>query len=212
MDWLFDEPAVVLVLVAIAAILLVIEVALPTLGIAGTLGFAAATGAVVAVLRDDMTWWPLVGPAAAVLVWAVLIAARTSSPVTEVVAAASFALGGVGFGLANDDVASIVVAVITTAVLALGFPRAQRAANRLLDRPSVVGMEGLVGRAATVDRWQGDVHVVLLDGSRWNAETDATVELRAGDEVEVVGFHGSTVAIRPAVVRPPAGPPLSPAS
>lgn len=98
------------------------------------------------------------------LVWAVLIAARMSSPVTEVAAAASFVLGGVGFGLANDDVASIVVAVITTAVLALGFPHAQRAANRLLDRPSVVG------------------------------------------------FHGRTVAIRPAVVRPPAGPPLSPAS
>jgi hypothetical protein len=110
-----------------------------------------------------MTWWQLVGRAAAVLVWAVL--------------------GGVGFGLANDDVASIVVAVIATAVLALGFPRAQRAANRLLDRPSVVGMEGLVGRAATVDRWQV---IATAPGALQLRQLQTMVEISAENNSTIV--------------------------
>ena len=41
MEWLLDEPSVVLVCVTIAAALLIVEIALPTIGIAGTLALVA---------------------------------------------------------------------------------------------------------------------------------------------------------------------------
>ena len=62
MDWLFDEPSVVLVCVTIAALLLIVEVALPTIGIAGTLALIAGGFAVAAIVEEDLTWWPLLGP------------------------------------------------------------------------------------------------------------------------------------------------------
>jgi membrane protein implicated in regulation of membrane protease activity len=202
MEWLLDEPSVVLVCVTIAAALLIVEVALPTVGIAGTLALIAGGVAVAGIVHQDATWWPLLGPAFAVGTWAVMIARQRRSTVGEVLAATAFALGGAGFAIANDDTMSMVVTVIATPLLAWGFPRLHDAATRLAQRPALTGMEALVGHAASVDRWDRTTGVVMIDGSRWNAAATQDLDLAPGDPVTVVGFHGMTVE-----VWPPPGPP-----
>ena len=197
MGWLLDEPSVVLVLVTFAAALFIVEVALPTVGVAGMLGLAASALAIYAIVHNDMTWWPLLGPALGVVTWAVMIAMQRRSPVWEAVAGAAFGLGGALFAIANDDGASMVVTVIATAVLVLAFPRLHDAATRLALRPAQVGMESLVGGVAIVDRWDRTGGVVLLEGSRWNAAASRAIDLAPGDPVTVVGFHGNTVDVWP---------------
>lgn len=197
MSWLLDEPSVVLVCLTFAAVLFIIEVALPTVGIAGMLGLAALVVVVVAVVDGDLTWWPLIGPALGVTTWALLIVAQRRSTAAELFAAAVFALGGAAFAVVNDDAASMVVTVLGTAALAAGFPRLHDAATRLARRPVQVGMEALVGGVAIVDRWERRSGVVLLEGSRWNASATQAIELAPGDPVTVVGFHGNTIDVWP---------------
>jgi membrane-bound ClpP family serine protease len=201
MEWLLDEPSVVLVCVTIAAALLIVEIALPTIGIAGTLALVAGGIAVAGIIEQDATWWPLLGPAFAVGTWAVMIARQRRPPLGEIVAAIAFALGGAGFAVANDDTMSMVVTAIATPLLAYGFPRLHNAATRLAQRPALTGMEALIGHIGSVDRWDRTTGVVMIDGSRWNAAATHALDLAPGDPVTVVGFHGTTVEI-----WPPPGP------
>jgi membrane-bound ClpP family serine protease len=206
MEWLLDEPSVVLICVTIAALLLIVEVALPTVGIAGTLALVAGGIAVAGIVHQDATWWPLLGPAFAIGAWVVMIARQRRSPVGEAVAAIAFALGGAGFAIANDDTMSMVVTAIVTPLLAYGFPRLHQAATKLAQRPALTGMEALVGQTASVDRWDRTTGVVMIDGSRWNAAAAHVLDLAPGDPVTVVGFHGTTVEIWPppgTAARPP---------
>jgi membrane-bound serine protease (ClpP class) len=204
MGWVFDEPSVVLVCVTIAAVLLIIEVALPTLGVAGTLALVAGAVAVVAIVREDLTWWPLLGTGFAIGTWIVMIARQRRSTIGEAIALVAFALGGAGFAIANDDTMSMIVTAIVTPILAYGFPRIHEAATKLVQRPALTGMEALVGQTASVDRWDRTTGVVMIEGSRWNAATTHVLDLAPGDVVTVVGYHGTTVEIWP---PPGVGPP-----
>jgi membrane-bound ClpP family serine protease len=207
MESLLDEPSVVLICVTIAALFLIIEVALPTVGIAGTLAILVGVVAIAGIIRQDATWWPLLGPAFAIGLWVVMIGRRRRSPIGEAIAVIAFALGGAGFAIVNDDTMSMVVTAIVTPLLAYGFPRLHHAAIKLVDRPALTGMEALVGHTAAVDRWDRTRGVVMIDGSRWNAAADHVLDLAPGDPVTVVGYHGTTVEIWP----PPgsAAPPRS---
>ena len=185
---LLDQPAVVLLCVMIAAALLLVEAALPTFGIAGTTGLLAAIGAAVGINRQDAEWWPLLGTAAAIIVWALLILARRRSPVAEAAAIAAFAAGGLGFAAVNSDWASAALTIVGTVGLALAFPPLHGAATKVLDAPPQTGMESLVGQPAVVDRWADNGGVVLLGGTRWNAVGAAVADLHGGDRVTVVGL------------------------
>ncbi len=191
----------VLVCLTFAAALLIVEAALPTVGIAGTLGLGALILVVVVVADQDLTWWPLIGPALGVTTWAMLVVAQRRSTSAELFAAGVFAAGGAAFAVVNDDAASMVVTVLATAGLALGFPRLHDAATQLARRPAQVGMEALIGGVAIVDRWDRRSGTVLLEGSRWNAAATHAIDLTPGDPVTVVGFLGNTID-----VWPPPGP------
>ena len=174
MDTILDEPAVVLVVLSAAAVLFVIEVALPTAGVAGTMALLLGVAAVVAIDRQDAVWWPLLGPKLAVVLWAVMIARRTRSATLERAAVAVFAAGSVGFGLADDSPVSAVLGVVAAGALGAAYPLLHRAAMRLLERPAQVGMESLVGAHGQVVAWKGTTGTVVLDGSRWNAASPTT--------------------------------------
>ena len=79
MGSLLDEPATILVIITLAALLVVVEAALPTIGIAGSLALGLSVGAVVGLERQDAPWWPLLGPALAVVVWATVTGAIASN-------------------------------------------------------------------------------------------------------------------------------------
>ena len=202
MDALLDAPAFVVVALTLASALLLIEVALPTFGIAGISGFVLGGAGAASVARQDKAWWPLVLVALAVCLWAVLVARRSAPPAAQVTAAVLYALGGIGYGIAAGDIPAIVVAGLATAGLAAGFPTLVTASNRLLNRPSQVGMDSLVGRVAVVERAAGRAGTVRLEGSLWNATSSAGDLPGPGETVLVAGYDGMMLVVTPVAVRP----------
>jgi membrane-bound ClpP family serine protease len=192
-DALLDEPATVLVAITLAVLLLVVEAALPTVGIAGTLALLLSGVAVVGIDRQDATWWPLLGPAVAVVMWCVMVARRSRTPAGEVVAASLFGGGSVAFGVMASSAVTALLGAFAAAGLAAAFPRLHEAAHRLLERPPKVGMDSLVGQTGEVVTWNGLSGTVRLQGSLWNARAAQPFEV--GDPVEVVSFSGMTLEV-----------------
>jgi membrane-bound ClpP family serine protease len=194
-DALLEEPATILVVITLAVLLLVVEAALPTLGIAGTLAVLLSAVAVVAIDRQDATWWPLLGPAVAVVMWCVMVARRSRAPAGELVAVALFGGGSVAFGVMADSAVTALIGTLAAAGLAAVFPRLHDAAQRLLERPPKVGLDSLVGQTGEVVAWRGLSGTVRLQGSLWNARANQPFEV--GDTVEVVSFSGMTLEVAP---------------
>lgn len=199
MDSVLDQPSVVLVSFAVASFLLLVEIALPTFGVAGAAAFGLGILGVVAIDRQDATWWPLLGVAVAVSLWGVLIARRSHSAAGAGAAAALFAAGSIGFGLAAQDALTVVVAIVATAGVTAGFPPLLRASDRLLGEAPLVGLESFVGQTAEVVRWDGDRGTVRIEGSLWNAT--GAQPLVPGAGAVVVGHDGMTVVVSPAPVH-----------
>ncbi len=204
MGSLLDEPSAVLVMLTLAAFLLVIEAALPTVGIAGSLGLVLSAGAIAGVDRQDATWWPLLGPAVAAVVWCVMVARRRRPVGGQAAAALLFGAGSIAFGLMADSVGTALIGVAAAALLAAGFPALHGAAQRLLERPTQVGMDSMLGALAEVVHWDGHTGTVRLEGSLWNASAPAALHaapLQPGDTARVVSFTGTTLEVAPASGR-----------
>jgi membrane-bound ClpP family serine protease len=195
-----NEPAVVLICVVLASALLVGEFALPTLGLAGTLGFGLLFLAIVGIEDADLDWWPLSLVAVAVVFWCVMIARRIATPTQQGVTIALFTAGSVAFGVLASDLTTIVVALLGSAGLAAGFPMLFERSVRLLGAPSSTGMESYVGQTVPVTAWSGTTGTVVLEGSFWNAEGPSG--LAEGDEVVVSGYEGMTLTVRRAAPDP----------
>lgn len=190
-----DAPAVVLVAVTLAAVLLLVEVALPTFGLAGLSALALGALAVAGAAQGDHPWWPLLLVAAAVCLWAMLLAARRAPPAARATATALFGTGSIVYGVLAADPPTVVLAAAATVALPVAFRPLLGATTRLLDLPPQLGMEALVGRPGTVVRWAARAGTVRVDGSLWTARSP--VALSVGDEVVVVGSTGMTVEVAP---------------
>lgn len=195
MGSLLDEPATILVVITMAALLLVVEAALPTVGIAGTLALVLSVAAVVGIERQDATWWPLLGPAVAVVVWCVMVARRSRPPAGQAAAAVAFGGGSIAFGAMADSPATAIIGAVAAAALAAAFPTLHGAAQRLLEGPTQVGMDSLVGATGEVVAWTGRAGTVRLQGSLWNATSNHPLEV--DDPVAVVAFSGTTLEVAP---------------
>jgi membrane-bound ClpP family serine protease len=197
-----DSPPVIIIALTLSAALLLIEVALPTFGVAGIGGFAMLWVGIQGVSEGDDTWAPLVLIAVAVCLWAVLLVRKSSSPTGLAIAAGLYALGTVGYGVVTGSVGAMVVGALATAGLSAAFPVLLRQTQRLLDQPPQVGMDSYEGRRATVVAWNWESNrgTVRLDGSLWNAS--ANVPVREGDEVLVIGHERMELRIAPTSVAP----------
>lgn len=195
-----DAPAIGLVALTLGAALLLVEVALPTFGVAGGSALAMGVLGVASVAASEEPWWPFLLIVTAVGVWAVSLTVERPVPAAPVAAAASFAVGSVSFGLLAGDAATVAVAIAGSVALPVGFPRLFGVARRLLDQPPQTGMAALVGRPGTVVRADVAHLGVRVDGSLWNARSVLPVD--AGEEVVVTGFTGTTLQVLPAVVPP----------
>ncbi len=195
-----NEPAVVLVCVVLASALIVAEVALPTFGLAGFTGAALVAVAAVGINDAGMEWWPLSLTALAVGLWSVMIARRSTSVAQQAVAVGLCAIGGVSFGVLEEDPITIVLASLGAAGLAAGFPALLEQSSRLLDAQPEVGMEAFVGLSAPVTAWAGTVGSLQLEGAFWNATGPAG--LAVGDEVVITGYQGVQFTVRPTTPDP----------
>ena len=200
-DGFLGEPVVVYLAASLAAALLLVEVALPTMGIAGTLSVLLGAVAVAGIVIQDEAAWPMLLLAAVgVGLWAVGLARGVASRATSVAAAGCFAAGSIGFAIGSEDAATFVVALAASVAAPLAYPRLRRATARLMAEPPSTGMEALVGRTATVARWDAGRGMVRLEGSLWAARTaSSSVPPSSGDTVDVTGFDGITLVVAPHV-------------
>jgi membrane-bound ClpP family serine protease len=192
-EQLLDEPAVVLIALTLATLLFLAEVALPTLGIAGTLALVVGGVGVWAVADQDADWRPLLLSKLGVVLWVVLVAMRRRAPPLVQAPPARYGSGVVLFGFVEESAATVVTGLVLTALMGLGYPRIQDAAIRLLDQPPKVGMDWLVGQSARVESWDGSLGTVRVQGALWNAVADAPVT--PGSTVTVIGFEGMTIRV-----------------
>jgi membrane protein implicated in regulation of membrane protease activity len=194
-----DAPVVVLVATTLAAVLLLVEAALPTFGLAGASAFLLAIVVVVASAGNDQRWWPLLLVVAAVVVWAVALVTRapTGTPV-QIVAAALFAAGGITYGALAADAPTVALAAVAAAALPCAYPRLERATRRLNELAPQLGMDALIGRRGEVlrvDEARPTWGTVRLDGAFWNVHGDGPLEV--GAPVQVVAFSGMTLEVVP---------------
>jgi membrane protein implicated in regulation of membrane protease activity len=191
-----DAPAVVLVATTLAAVLLLVEAALPTFGLAGLSALGLGLVALLSVDNSDAPVWPLLLVVVAVGTWAVsLTMQHEAGRQLQVVAAALFAAGSITYGLLAEDALTVAIAIAGSVALPCAFPTLERAARRLADLPPQVGMESLVGRTGEVVRIEGDTTTVRIDGSFWNARSPAA--LSPGTEVIVLAWSGMTLDVAP---------------
>ncbi|MGQ0744134.1 MAG: NfeD family protein [Acidimicrobiales bacterium] len=185
-----------LVALTLASALLVIEAALPTVGLAGLSGLSLLLVALLAAARGSDPWWPLILVGAAVCVWTFGLLTRSSSVNLQAVAMVCFALGSVSYGILAADVPTVALAVAGSVALPLGYWPLLAASNRLMSAPAQTGMEALVGRAGTVSSWSKGRGSVRVDGSLWNARSRSALE--PGAEVVVTGHREMWVDVDPA--------------
>ena len=199
MDELLDSAAFVVVALTLASAFLLIEVALPTLGIAGACGLALMVAGGLAVERQDHAPLLLAFIALGVCLWAVCLVRRSAGPTSQALAAGSYGLGAIGYGVAAGDAAAMVIGAMATAGLAGGFPTLLAATRRLLDKPAGVGMESMVGHKASVVSWSGDNGTVRVEGSLWNAVTSSgeAMDLSPGAPVKVDGYEAMLLTVSP---------------
>jgi membrane-bound serine protease (ClpP class) len=194
-----SEPAVVYVAVVLAAALLITEVALPTVGVAGLSSLILTGVAIFGINEGDIDWWPLSLAAVAVGLWSVMVARRKAPVGQQVVAAAAFAVGSVTFAIIEEDALTLVLAVAGSIALPLAFPVLFRQTERLLGQQPVVGLESFIGHTATVVEWHGGRGTVRIEGSRWNAA--GATNLQEGDAVVITAHEGMCFTVQPAAPR-----------
>ena len=181
-SFLLDEPSATYVCIVLASVALLLEIAPPpTFGLAGLLAVGLAAVAVVGLGRQDLTWWPLLFTVTGVCAWGAMLAARHAPVPAQVLAGAAFAGGSVGFGFVAEDAPTLVSAVVASVLLPALFPQLLSATGRLMDRPSDVGMDALVG---------GREGSVTLDGAFWSARGPDDTAIAVGERVTVVSYEG----------------------
>ena len=209
METFTPGPMLALVALTVAAGLIVLEAAVPTFGIAGLLGTLAGGLAVWAVVEADKPWWSLLLVIVAIILWVILVAIHRRSTPLELTAVGLYAAGGVGYGIAAGDLSTIFIAILGAVGLAWAFPYAHRWTRGLVEAPSAMGMEAMVGRVGVIENVSGETLSVRIDGSLWNAQSALCPDgsqlppPQVGFRVVIISSSGSELVVEPvATARP----------
>ena len=188
---MWSDPLVVYVAATAAVALALIEVALPTVGVAGLASLGTATIAALGLADGSHPWWPFVLIGLGFVLWAVELVRSTA--LLRWPALGAFATGSAAFGIATSDIGTIVAAAVISILFGGGFAPLAGAMTRLNSAPSTVGMESLVGTTGTVDRWDNGRGTVMVEGSRWSAVGPPLLQTAAA--VRVTGSEGMTLRV-----------------
>lgn len=192
---MIEQPAATYVALVLATVALLVEIALPTYGISGTVALVLAAIGGAGIVRQQLAWWPLLLAACGIGLWVVGLARRRRNVALQAVAASLFAAGSVVFALLAVDAPAVLAAIAGSVAVPVLYPVLLRATQRLMERPSDVGMEAMVGRTAEVEEWSGTSGSVRLAGSFWNA--DGPPDLAPGTAVVVRYVDGMRLAVGP---------------
>jgi membrane-bound ClpP family serine protease len=200
-DAFLSEPAVVYLAYTLAAALILVEIALPTFGIAGAAAALLTVITVLGLAEQDNPWWPtLILASVGVALWAVGIARNTRSRTTAIAAASCFAGGSLAFAVSSDSALTLAIALVASVAGPLTYPRLAGATARLMGQPATTGMESLVGRQGKVAKWHGQHGTVRVEGTFWSAVSKGALAPSVGDTVEVTGFVGNELEVAPRAI------------
>lgn len=197
MDFAIAQPAATYVALVLATLALLVEIALPTYGISGTIALVLAAIGITGIAHQHLAWWPLLIAACGIALWVVGLARRRDDVWLQAAAATLFAVGSVVFALLAADAPAVLAAVVGSILVPVAYPALQRATRRLMDRPSDVGLEAMVGRTGEVADWAGTAGAIRLEGSFWQA--DGPGGLAPGEAVVVRYVDGMRLVVGPVV-------------
>ncbi len=187
----WTEPVLVYLAATLAVALTLIEIVLPTFGIAGFSAVALSVLAAWGLGERGLSWLPFAFIALALCFWAIDL--LTPMKWWRWVATAVFALASAGFAFDSGTAASwVVAAVATTGLAALMYPL-DTAVARLNGRPPSLGLDALTGQVGVVERWDAGAGTVMLSGSRWSATGPPFVSV--SQRVVVTGHDRLTLTV-----------------
>jgi len=187
----WTEPVLVYLAATFAVALTLIEIVLPTFGIAGLSAVALSVLAGWGLDERGLSWLPFAFIALALCFWAIDL--LTPMKWWRWVATAVFALASAAFA-ADAGTAScwVVAAFATVGLAALVFPL-DTAVARLNGRPPTLGLDALTGQVGVVERWDAGMGTVVLNGSRWSATGPQFVPV--AQRVVVTGHDRLTLTV-----------------
>lgn len=197
MDLVIAQPAATYVALVLATLALLVEIALPTYGISGTIALVLAAIGVAGIVHQHLAWWPLLIAACGIVLWVVGLARKSTQVWVQAFAATLFAVGSVVFALLAADAPAVIAAAAGSILVPVVYPALLRATRRLMDMPSDVGLEAMVGRTGEVAEWAGTAGAIRLEGSFWKA--DGPGGLVPGETVVVRYVDGMRLVVGPAV-------------
>lgn len=195
---LLADPNLAFLFMSLGTLAIVYELSNPGIGAGGVLGaiFIVLALFSLSVLPVSMAGVVLL------LVAAALFAAELFAPGIGIAAAGgAIALMLSGVFLFRDTPGirvSFGVMIPVTLVVGVGVVLAGRlvvSSQRGLS--TITGEQQYVGRVVTVGRSAGRRGQALLDGAWWNVRSD-DAELKAGDQVKILGYEGLDLLVSPA--------------
>ncbi|MBI3257588.1 MAG: hypothetical protein HYZ59_07375 [Actinobacteria bacterium] len=89
MEAIFEEPVSIYLCLVLAAVAILIEAALPAFGVTGFIGLVLAGVASMAIVDQQLDWWPIRPTATGVGFWGVSLVFKRRSQVGQMVAFAA---------------------------------------------------------------------------------------------------------------------------
>lgn len=198
------SPSIGYLLLVAGLLLIVFELYMASIGLAGLAGALALVGAAVGLSHLPVVPWALALVGLSVFGFTVDVQAGRVAAWT-LIGAAALVVGSVflfGGSRALDPPWWELVAV--WAGVGLFMRLGMTAALRSRFSSPVIDREALVGAAGVADGAVGADGVVLADGARWRARAQGGRTIPAGRPVRVVAVDGVTVEVTPDE-RPPGG-------
>ncbi|MFN0023912.1 MAG: NfeD family protein [Parvularculaceae bacterium] len=188
------NPSVAAILLSLATTGIIIEMWNPGSIFPGTLGVVCLLLGLYALQVLPYNWLPL----ALMGVGAILIAIEAYSPTFGLAGLSGLGLLGVGMYFLFPEGFRVSPSVIGSTVGIVGafLGLILVAVVRSRNHGPMIGGEAIVRREGIVDDWDGKEGWVIVEGERWRARSDRT--LQKGDKIKVVEIEGLVLVVRQA--------------
>jgi membrane-bound serine protease (ClpP class) len=196
---MLSNPNIVTLLLAIAFVSLLAEIASPAVEISGVIGVICLVLAAVGLSTLGVNWWGLITIFLAMLL-DILSFKFGPDWLFILLAMALFCAGCLILfnspGSKSPPVSTTLVLTTSTGISGL-FYWIRRVTKNVKELPAVVGTETLVGKEGRVARDFRPNGTVIVGGEEWSAVPDLEdQQIEAGDRVIVTGIEGIRLKVR----------------
>ena len=196
---MLSDPNIVLLLLAVAFVSLLAEIASPAVEISGVIGVICLALAAVGLSTLGVNWLGLI-PILLALLLDILSFRFGPDWLYILLALALFCVGCLilfNSPGSNSPPVSPTLVLVTSAGISGTFYWIRMVTKDVKELPTVVGSETLVGKEGRASRDFQPNGTVLVGGEEWSAVPDpADQQIEAGDRVIVTGIEGIRLKVR----------------